>query len=168
MTLRAALLGLLSEGPATGYEMSRDFDVSASVVWPAPKGEIYRELARLHELGFAVPDDVSGIRNRRRWQITAAGRAELRRWLCAEADYSLRYEPMLRAAFLGVLGADEIAARLASDRAFFEGELRKLKQARKTPPEAKSAARRRYALPMAIRFYEAMIAWCDEAARLKD
>lgn len=168
MTLRAALLGLLSEGPATGYELSRDFDVSASVVWPAPKGEIYRELARLQDLGFAVPDDASGIRNRRRWQITPSGRAELKRWLRSGADYSLRYEPMLRAAFLGALGADDIAARIAADRAFFEGELRKLKQVRKTPPEAKSAARRRYALPMAIRFYEAMIAWCDEAAKTRD
>lgn len=166
MSLRAALLGLLSENPATGYELVREFDVASSVIWPAPKGEIYRELARLEAQGFAAPDQTPGVRNRRKWQITAAGSAELKRWLRSQGDYSLRYEPMLRAAFLGTLGPDAITAGLAADRGFFEGELRKLKQARKAPPNPDIQARRRYALPMAIRFYEAMIAWCDEAAKL--
>jgi DNA-binding PadR family transcriptional regulator len=147
--------------------MIQDFAASASVIWPAPRGEIYRELARLRAQGFAVPDEAAGVRNRRKWRITAAGRAELKRWLRAEQNYQLRYEPILRAAFLGALGPKEMAARLAADRKFFEGELGKLKEAGKLPPSRpKTAGRRRYALPMAIRFYEAMLAWCDEAERL--
>jgi len=164
MSLRAALLGLLAEGPASGYELIRDFDVAASVIWPAPKGEIYRELARLQAQGLAKPDDLAGPRNKRTWRITREGRAELKRWLLAEADYSLRYEPMLKAVFLDTLTAQEVAACLIAQRQFFRSELAKLKAVRKMPPrQAAAEGRRRYGLPMAIRFYEAMVAWCDAA-----
>ena len=96
MSLRAALLGLLSEGPSTGYELVRDFDVAASVIWPAPKGEIYRELARLQAQGFAIPDEKAGVRNRRKWQSTVAGRAELKRGrLIAQTDIDARRRGML-------------------------------------------------------------------------
>ena len=166
MSLRAALLGLLAEGPATGYELTREFDIAQSgVIWPAPKGELYRELANLQRQGFAEPDAEEGARRSRTWRITSKGRAELKRWLKGESDYSLRYEPMLRAVFLTTLEPDEILARLAADRAFFAAELARLKQLKATPPTAKKS-RRRFGLPLVMNFYEAMIAWSDAAAKL--
>lgn len=162
MSLRAAVLGLLAEEPASGYTLARDFDVAASVIWPAPKGEIYRELARLKKDGFAVQDAKTGARGKRIWHITAKGRSELKRWLKEESDYTLRYEPMLRGAFLTQLSPSEIAACIKADRAFFEEELRKLKQAKASPPTPRRE-RRRYGLTMAIAFYEALVAWSDAA-----
>lgn len=162
MSLRAAVLGLLAEEPASGYTLARDFDIAASVLWPAPKGEIYRELARLKKDGLAVQDAKTGARGKRIWHITAKGRSELKSWLRAESDYTLRYQPMLRSAFLSQLAPAEIAACIAADRSFFAEELRKLKQAKASPPTAKRE-RRRYVLPMAVAFYEAMLAWCDAA-----
>lgn len=160
MSLRAALLGLLSEGPATGYALIKDFDVSTSVIWPAPKGEIYRELARLEKDGFVSREAEAGPRRQRAWRITTKGRSELKRWLTSEGDYTLRYEPILRAAFLSTLKGDEVRGVVARDRVFFEGELKTLKQAQKS---GGGSARARYGLPMAVKFYEAMLAWCDAA-----
>ena len=162
MSLRAALLGLLSEGPATGYALAREFAPSTSVVWPAPKGETYRELARLERDGFAARGAAKGARGQREWRITAKGRRELERWLTSEADYSLRYEPMLRAVFLSALEPADVRGVVAANRAFFEGELKTLK-AHRASPMTESRARRRYALPMVIAFYEAMLDWCDTA-----
>ena len=164
MTLRAALLGLLSEEPATGYELIKDFAVSTSVIWSAPKGEVYRELAKLEREGFATRDAKASARGQRKWHITAAGRIELKRWLRDKTDYRLRYEPMLRAVFLSALPPGEIRETLAADRAFFASELTTLKRA-KAHPNAK-AERRRYGFPMAIAFYEAMLKWCDAADAL--
>ncbi|HEX2592915.1 MAG TPA: PadR family transcriptional regulator [Rhizomicrobium sp.] len=162
MSLRAALLGLLSEGPATGYALIKDFDVSTSVIWPAPKGEIYRELARLEADGCVARGSAEGARGQREWRITAKGRSELKRGLLAAADYTLRYDPILRAAFLAALTPAEVRKVVAADRAFFESELKVLKTRRAGPMDDKRD-RRRYALPMAIAFYEAMLKWCDEA-----
>lgn len=164
MSLRAALLGLLYEGPATGYELIKDFSVSSSVIWSAPKGEVYRELAKLERDGFATRDVKEGARRQRKWHITPNGRSEMKRWLKGKTDYRLRYEPMLRAVFLSALSTKEIRETLAEDRAFFEAELAALKHA-KANPGAK-AERRRYGLPMAIAFYEAMLDWCDTADAL--
>jgi DNA-binding PadR family transcriptional regulator len=161
MSLRAALLGLLAEAPATGYALIKEFAVSTSVIWPAPKGEIYRELARLEADGLARRDAKSGARNQRTWHITAKGRSELKRWLGASADYTLRYEPMLRAVFLGELSPGDIRKVVTADRAFYTAELAQLKRnANGMNPN------RRYALPMALAFYEAMLAWCDKAEAL--
>ncbi len=163
MSLRAALLGLLSEGPATGYELIKEFDRATSVIWPAPKGEVYRELARLETSGFAAPEKESGARRSRKWRITTDGKAELKRWLRSDTDYALRYEPMLRAAFLGSLSDGEIAERVALDRRFFETELAQLRALRGEP---RKRPKRRLALPMAIQFYEAMLGWCDQVEAL--
>lgn len=165
MSLRAAVLGLLAEGPATGYDLVREFDTATSVVWPAPKGEIYRELARLAADGCVRPDAATGARGQRRWRITSKGRARLDRWLQDRSDYALRYEPMLKAVFLGELEAPDIAQVVQDQRAIFEAELAKLRAYAAAPPSAHKT-RRRFALPMVTAFYEAMVAWCDEADRI--
>ena len=165
MTLRAAILGVLSEKPATGYEMIKDFSLANSVIWPAPKGEIYRELAKLESDGFAARATQEGARRQRKWRITAKGRQELKRWLMAAGDYSFRYEPILRAAFLPTLEPDEILQRIAIDRDFFRSQLEQLKPLTRSPAP-NSSTRRIYALPLAVEFYEAMLAWCDEAEKI--
>jgi DNA-binding PadR family transcriptional regulator len=166
MSLRAALLGLLAEKPATGYELVHEFDVANSVVWPAPQGELYRELARLEELGLAVPDAKRGARRQRKWHITSEGRAEFRRWMRAETDHTLRYEPMLKAVFLTTLGRYDLAAFLAREQAFFTSELRALAM----PPDDEPPYRpeRAHGRDMLIAFYKAMALWCREATKALD
>ncbi|MFD0886645.1 PadR family transcriptional regulator [Streptosporangium algeriense] len=44
MSLRHALLGLLSQGPASGYDLLKTFDISLANVWPATQSQVYAEL----------------------------------------------------------------------------------------------------------------------------
>lgn len=83
MSLRHALLALLSAEPMTGYDVFRYFETSVSYAWHAPHTQIYPELRRLEESGLVSSEQVSrGERGRkRRYHITDAGLAEFRRWM---------------------------------------------------------------------------------------
>ena len=47
MSLRHALLGLLAEHPASGYELTKQFERSLAHVWSAKHSQIYPELAKM-------------------------------------------------------------------------------------------------------------------------
>jgi DNA-binding PadR family transcriptional regulator len=112
MSLRHALLGLLAERPASGYELTKQFEVSLANVWSAKHSQIYPELQRMAEQGWVVAGD-EGARGRRDYRITDDGRAELHRWLTGERpDRSNRNEGMLRVFFLWTLPDDEVVAYL--------------------------------------------------------
>ena len=52
MSLRAALLALLSAGPLTGYDAAKHFAVSVGHVWNAPDSQIYPELRKMAAEGL--------------------------------------------------------------------------------------------------------------------
>ena len=90
--------------------VAAEFDVAASVIWPAPKNEVYRVLAGLTAEGL-IEQSAAGARNSRTYAITESGRAALADWIAAPTDYSLRYDPILKAVFLR--GADPALPRRA-------------------------------------------------------
>lgn len=83
MSLRHALLALLAARPMTGYDLAKQFDVSVAYVWHAPHSQIYPELRKLEAGGLISAESVPrGTRaTKRTYSITAAGRAELARWV---------------------------------------------------------------------------------------
>lgn len=112
MSLRHALLGLLSQGPASGYELTKQFELSLAHAWTAKHSQIYPELAKMTDQGWVEPGE-EGARGRRAYRITDAGRAELHRWLTsAPADRVNRSELMLRVFFLWTLSPEEAATHL--------------------------------------------------------
>jgi len=80
MALRHAVLAALLEGEASGYQLSKRFDVSVANFWSATPQQLYRELERLGEEGLAQARVVEQQRrpNKRVFRLTPAGRAELR------------------------------------------------------------------------------------------
>jgi DNA-binding PadR family transcriptional regulator len=108
MSLRHALLGLLAEEPASGYELTRKFErVLQRYAWHAHNSQIYPELNQLRDAGLA--DVVGhGPRGRRTYAITDAGRAELRRWMRNPPDtFQVRNEFVLRLFLLPALEPHE-------------------------------------------------------------
>jgi DNA-binding PadR family transcriptional regulator len=97
MSLRYALLGLLAEQPASGYELARAFERSLRrYAWHAQHSQIYPELARLAGDGL-IEVVAEGARGRRTYAITDAGRARLREWVLDDtADPVVRNEHTLR------------------------------------------------------------------------
>ncbi|MVU78240.1 PadR family transcriptional regulator [Nocardia sp. ET3-3] len=103
MSLRYALLGLLSDGPASGYDLLRTFKDSLANVWPATQSQIYTELTKLAEAGLLEVSD-QGPRGRKEYTLTAAGLEDLRTWLTTtKPKPAVRNEALLRIFFLGVV-----------------------------------------------------------------
>lgn len=80
MSLKYAVLAALLEGEASGYELSKAFDVSFADFWPATPQQLYRELERLEGDGLVEARFVRQERrpNKRMFTLTEAGREELR------------------------------------------------------------------------------------------
>ncbi|MGN9763264.1 PadR family transcriptional regulator [Streptomyces sp. SD31] len=80
MSLKYAVLAALRDGEASGYELSKVFDVSFANFWPATPQQLYRELERLERDGLVEARLVQQERrpNKRMFTLTAAGREDLR------------------------------------------------------------------------------------------
>ncbi|MGW0769938.1 PadR family transcriptional regulator [Streptomyces sp. NPDC002676] len=80
MSLKYAVLAALLEGEASGYELSKVFDVSLANFWPATPQQLYRELERLAGDGLVEARVVQQERrpNKRMFTLTEAGREQLR------------------------------------------------------------------------------------------
>lgn len=122
------MLGLLSEGPASGYDLLKLFDVSLSNVWPATQSQLYTELGKLADAGL-VSVSAEGPRGRKEYAITEEGTAELRHWITeVEPTQVRRSDLLLRVFFLAEIDPDQaraflskIADEAAKNRADLEG-----------------------------------------------
>ena len=83
MSLRVALLGILTAEPMTGYDLVKYFDGTVGFVWSAPHSQIYPELRRMEAGGLVRARVVPrGQRATKRiYEITDNGRRELQAWV---------------------------------------------------------------------------------------
>jgi DNA-binding PadR family transcriptional regulator len=84
MSVRHALLALLSEGPKYGLQLRQEFEARTGEVWPLNVGQVYTTLQRLERDGLvAALDDAAGNEPgpQKAYRITAAGTTELGEWL---------------------------------------------------------------------------------------
>ena len=103
MSLRYALLALLSVEPMTGYDLSKRFESSVAYVWHAPDSQIYPELRRMEKDGLLIGEEVPwGTRGKKtQYRITEAGTAAFRKWMNTTLEYSRERDPVhLKAAYL--------------------------------------------------------------------
>jgi DNA-binding PadR family transcriptional regulator len=101
MSLRHALIGLLAEQPASGWDLTRRFEDLLGTVWPAGHPQIYGELRKLEADGF-IPLDSEGPRRRKTYRATESG---------IEVDHTLRLEPVLRSVFFWLMTHERSTAR---------------------------------------------------------
>jgi len=89
MSVRHALLALLSEGPKYGLQLRQEFEERTGEVWPLNVGQVYTTLQRLERDGLVASDDGDGgSSTQKAFQITGAGSAELEAWLRTPPDLS--------------------------------------------------------------------------------
>jgi DNA-binding PadR family transcriptional regulator len=165
MSLRHGLLGLLADGPASGYDLLRRFDNSLVNVWPASQSQLSPELNKLARDGRVEVVEEGG-RHRKTYGITEAGRAELRHWLVEVPPVRApRSEALLRVFFLRTLDPDEARGYLRKEAAAYRGWLDHLEQLRDELPWSDSGFDRfgRIALESGIRTAAALIEWAEWA-----
>jgi len=89
MSVRHALLALLSEGPKYGLRLREEFEAGTGEVWPLNIGQVYTTLQRLERDGLIESDeDDEPDSPQKRFRITADGEQELRTWLRTPPDMS--------------------------------------------------------------------------------
>ncbi len=93
-----AVLGMLALRPATPYELTQQMQRSLDYCWPTSERSLYDQPERLVAAGLAAVDEDD--EGRRRYAITAEGRAALEAWLATtSAMPRLANEPLLRTLF---------------------------------------------------------------------
>lgn len=164
MSLRHALLGLLAEEPASGYELTRKFEqVLSRYAWHAQNSQIYPELIQLRKAGLAAVVD-HGPRGRQTYAITSDGRAELRRWMRNPPEtFHVRNEFVLRLFLLSALEPREARAVLdqiaADSQAMLDTLQEQVDKFDATAESATSPPIGRLVAEYGLRSYETLHQW---------
>jgi DNA-binding PadR family transcriptional regulator len=85
MSVRHALLALLSEGPKYGLQLREEFEARTGEVWPLNVGQVYTTLQRLERDGL-VEADGPEAGPQKRFRMTGRGADELDLWLRTPPD----------------------------------------------------------------------------------
>ena len=78
-----AVLGLLTFGERSGYDLRKLADHSVGYFWTPAKSRIYATLPRLVDAGLVTRREIvqSGKPDKQLYRLTAAGEAALREWI---------------------------------------------------------------------------------------
>jgi PadR family transcriptional regulator, regulatory protein AphA len=112
MALREAILGLLSDGPMTGYEIKQFFRNVIKHFWSVSDGQLYPTLKKMHKEEVISLQVVRQDRtaNKHVYSITEKGRRHFERWL---REPVLKFEELkepfvLKVFFFSKLSREEI------------------------------------------------------------
>ncbi len=86
VSVRHALLALLSEGPKYGLQLREEFEARTGEVWPLNVGQVYTTLQRLERDGLVESEDDVDDSPQKGFRITGEGLAELAGWLRTPPD----------------------------------------------------------------------------------
>jgi DNA-binding PadR family transcriptional regulator len=118
MSLRYALLALLIDGEATGYELSKRFDRSVANFWHALPQQLYAELAAMERDGLVEGEVVVQTTrpNKRVFAMTAAGREALIDWFEEPARMASSKDELLIRMYAADLADAERVIELLDER----------------------------------------------------
>jgi DNA-binding PadR family transcriptional regulator len=86
VSVRHALLALLSEGPKYGLQLREEFETRTGEVWPLNVGQVYTTLQRLERDGLIESDGDGDDGPQKGFRITPGGSEELAGWLRTPPD----------------------------------------------------------------------------------
>lgn len=98
MSLAYVILGLLQQQERTGYDLKTEcFDQCIAHLWQADQAQIYRTLDKLEGQGWITCTvEIQRDRpNRKVYNLTEAGKVELRQWLQTHQPLPILREPLL-------------------------------------------------------------------------
>ncbi|MFF7972413.1 helix-turn-helix transcriptional regulator [Streptomyces sp. NPDC007905] len=134
MSLKYAVLAALLEGEASGYELSKVFDVSLANFWPATPQQLYRELERLAQDGLVEARTVQQERrpNKRMFTLTEAGRSQLRSFAAEppKRPTAVRDELLIKIQALDGGDPEVIRALIEERRGWARGKLDRYERVR--------------------------------------
>lgn len=165
MALGHLLLGLLADGERHGYDLKRQHDARFPMAKPVAPAQVYATLERLMRDGLVVPGatERAGGPDRTAYAVTAAGRAELKRWLAEiEEPSPFVANPLSVKVTVALLVAGGAAADdyLRRQRAAHLGRMREYTRLKVDPDVSLADV---LAADYAINHLDADLRWIDTA-----
>ena len=116
MSVRHSLLALLSAGAMHGYGLKTEFETATGDVWPLNVGQVYTTLGRLERDGLVIAE--ADDEGQKVYEITEAGRDELRRWFDTPVQREVipRQELAIKLVFAMRSGTADVAAVVQRQR----------------------------------------------------
>ncbi|MBX6721838.1 MAG: PadR family transcriptional regulator, partial [Dactylosporangium sp.] len=164
MSVKHALLALLSWRPSTTYQLRKDFDASTGQTWPLNIGQVSTTLQRMERDGLvtreAGSDDdpsVAGL-----WRLTDRGREEVAAWWRSPVSRASRGrdELVIKLALAAVVPGVDVADLVQRQRSAIQRTLHDLTRLRRSTDPADLPAR--LVLGNHIFTAEAELRWLDE------
>jgi PadR family transcriptional regulator, regulatory protein AphA len=118
VSLKYALLGVLSMREMSGYDIKRHFDRAVHFVWNASDSQIYRELRGMERDRLIASRLVQQVSkpNKRLYRLTEAGVRELDAWLVSPVETPYSKEPFLLRLFFMARVSDDDARKVLEAR----------------------------------------------------
>lgn len=160
------VLGMISAGYTTGYEISKWAELAGRFFWAAGDGQVYPQLKKLEAGGLIESQtEHQGKRTRRRYALTADGEAALGAWLRSSSApmFELRHEGLLQLFFSGDLTVGEVVARLDVIKRVHESVVARLEEVGELAKDQPAALlTQRFGLAV----HGATIDWCENTTAL--
>lgn len=167
---RYTVLGTLTHGPRTGYDIKKFIEGSIANFWRESYGQIYPTLKNLAAEGLVTREsqEQEGKPDRYVYSLTDAGRSKLREWLVEPAEPQVpRIELLLKLFFGAEVSVEANVRHVERHRQHLEQRLAKCHEIEEY---LKDVQRDAPGLPFwlmglrqGILVNEALLAWCDEA-----
>lgn len=165
----ASLLGFLHERSMTGWDLVEVADSRIGNFWNLTKSQVYRELQALADQGL-VDSGERGVREKRLFAITPAGREAFSQWLQNDpTEETIRYPLLLSASFADYLPPEKLIEFIETHR---EQHQRRLEQYRaellKMQSPGDGGVGRELTFSFGIQYEEMVLKWMEETLeRLK-
>lgn len=131
MSVKQSLLAILDQGPCYGYQLRHEFDRRTGSTWPLNVGQIYNTLERLERDGLVDKGDIDD-QGHVFFEITDAGRAEVRSWLASpvERGQGTRDELAIKLALAATLPGVDVTDVIQTQRRASLAQLQELNRAK--------------------------------------
>lgn len=124
--LEHVVLGLLMEGPMSGYDLKKTIDHSVGIFYKASFGSLYPALKRLTDKGLVSVTEQDDSKNKKIYTLLPDGKAKFLIWLAESLPVS-RNEVLLRIFFFDYLDEDTRKNRLTEYQFKLDNEINRLK-----------------------------------------
>lgn len=165
-TTEVAVLGLLTHGPRSGYDLRKAVEASVGYFWGPAKSQIYAVLPRLVEGGYASVRKVAQDQrpDKNVYRLTRSGRAALKAWIEeTPAPPDPDRNPLLLKVFFGEVASPEILAGHIRERRLEAERLRSYLE--EVEGEAQSDVYDSLTRRWGLEYAAAVIRWAKRAER---
>ncbi len=170
---RFTILGTLTLGPKSGYDIKRFVEHSISNFWRESYGQLYPTLRQLEDEGLVSKEieDQAGRPARHVYSVTQAGREVLKQWLAEPAAREIPRLEVLLKLFFGTEAPPGANVRHIER---FREEIEQMGSVCRETTEMLSRNMEGHpnlpywllGLRQGVIVYQALLQWCDEAEQV--